>query len=194
MDLVIKHHDPKPSVIIQRYCFNTRNRCGGESISTNVAEFRHLPEHCSFGTSLNEMLHDWIVCRIEDQKIQQRLLAEPELIFDKAFELALAYASEADLQSTAKVSQDPVHKFQVKQPLPCYHYRGKHKSGDCYHKAAECHNCDKVGHLSHVCVRARVSLQWGKCHVHSNTQPPTLQTCCLKTLMIIQCITLQDLQ
>ena len=149
MDLVIKHHDPKPSVIIQRYRFNTRNRCGGESISTYVAELRHLSEHCSFGTSLNEMLHDWIVCRIEDQKIQQRLLAEPELILDKAFELALA--SEADLQSTAKVSQNPVHKLQVKQSLPCYHYGGKHKSGDCCHKDAECHNCDKVGHLGHVC-------------------------------------------
>jgi len=70
VELVGKHHDPKPSVIVQRYRFNTRNRRGGESISTYVAELRHLSEHCNFGTSLNEMLRDRIVCGIEDQKIQ----------------------------------------------------------------------------------------------------------------------------
>ena len=70
VDLVTKHHDPKPSVIVQRYCFNTRNCQGGESISTYVAELCHLSEHFNFETSLNEMLRDWIVCGIEDQTIQ----------------------------------------------------------------------------------------------------------------------------
>ena len=70
VDLVTKHHNPKPSVIVQRYRFNTRNCQGGESISTYIAEIRHLSEHCNFGTSLNEMQRDWIVCRIEDHKIQ----------------------------------------------------------------------------------------------------------------------------
>ena len=42
VDLVTKHHDPKPSAIVQRYRFNTRNRQAGESISTYVAELRHL--------------------------------------------------------------------------------------------------------------------------------------------------------
>ena len=55
------------------------------------------------------------------------------------------------MQPAAKVPQNPAHKLQVKQPLPCYHYGGKHKSGDCRHKAAKCHNCGKVGHLARVC-------------------------------------------
>ena len=197
VDLVTKHHDPKPSVIVQRYSFNTRNCRSEESISTYAAELRHLSEHCNFGTALNETLREWIVCRIEDQKIQRRLLAEPELTFDKAFELALASESAdknaKDLQPAAKAPQDPVHKLQVRQPLPCYHCGGKQKSGDCCHKAAECHNCGKVGHLAHVC-KSKVSLQWGKCHAHRNAQLLALQTCCLKTLMIIQCTTLKDLQ
>ena len=60
-DLVTKHHDPKPSVIVQRYHFNTRNCRGGESISTCVAKLHHLSEHYNFGSSLNEMLHNWIL-------------------------------------------------------------------------------------------------------------------------------------
>ena len=146
-------------MVVQRYHFNTRNRHSGESISTYVAEFRHLSAHCNFEPSLNEILRDRIVCGIEDQKIQRRLLAEPELTFDKAFEVALASESAdknaKDLQPAAKVPQDPVYKLQVKQPLPCYHCGGKHKLGDYHHKAAECHNCGKVGHLASVCKSKR---------------------------------------
>ena len=74
------------------------------------------------------MLRDWIVCGIEDQKIQRRLLAEPELTFDKAFELALASKSAdknaKDLQPAAKVPQDPVHKIQVKHDCPAITVEG----------------------------------------------------------------------
>ena len=82
-------------------------------------------------------------------------MVEPELNFDKGFKLVLASESAdknaEDLQPAAKVPQDPVHKLQVKQPLPYYHCGGKHKAVDCHHKIAECHNCGKVRHLARVC-------------------------------------------
>ena len=111
VDLVAKHHDPKPSVIVQRYCFNTRNRCAGESISTYVAELRHLLEHCNFRGSLNEMLRDQIVCRIEDPKIQWRLLTEPELTLDKAFEVSLASESADKNAKDLQPAKEPVHNY-----------------------------------------------------------------------------------
>ena len=89
-ETVQKHHDPKPSTIVQHYRFNTRHRRVGESVSTYVAELHHLSNHCDFGPSLQQMLRDRLVCGIEDPNIQWRLLAEPDLTFDKAFELALA--------------------------------------------------------------------------------------------------------
>ena len=105
VDLVTKHHDSKPFVVVQRYCFSTRSCCGGESISMYVAELHHLSEHCYFGTSLNKMLRDQIVYRIEDPKIQRQPLAEPQFTFDKEFELAVASESAdknaKDLQPAA---------------------------------------------------------------------------------------------
>ena len=92
-EIVQKHHDPKPSVIVQRYRFNTRYHCVGESVSTYVAELCQLSNHCDFGPSLQQMLRDILVCGIEDPKIQRRLLAESDLSFDKAFELTLASES-----------------------------------------------------------------------------------------------------
>ena len=78
-----RHHNPKPSVIVQWYLFNTQNHCVGESVSTYVAELCYLSHHCEFGPSLHEMLRDRLVCSIEDPKIQWRWLAEPELTFKK---------------------------------------------------------------------------------------------------------------
>ena len=34
MEVLQKHYDPKPSVIVQRYRFNTRNRLTGETIAS----------------------------------------------------------------------------------------------------------------------------------------------------------------
>jgi hypothetical protein len=44
-----------------------------------VAELRKLSEHCNFGTTLNDMLRNRLVCGVGDQRIQRRLLAEPDL-------------------------------------------------------------------------------------------------------------------
>ena len=62
VEIVQKHHDPKPSVIVQRYRFNSRSRRAGESVAAYVAELRHLSEHCEFGMTLNEMLRDRLNC------------------------------------------------------------------------------------------------------------------------------------
>ncbi len=53
-----------------------------------MAALRALAEHCSYGASLNGMLRDRIVCGINHDKIQQRLLAEKDLSYAKALELA----------------------------------------------------------------------------------------------------------
>jgi len=55
-----------------------------------VAILRKAAEHCNFGTSLNEMLWDRLVCGIANSTVQKRLLAEKELTLDKAVSLAQA--------------------------------------------------------------------------------------------------------
>ncbi|MCY3927857.1 MAG: retroviral-like aspartic protease family protein [Acidobacteria bacterium] len=157
VEIVQKHHDPKPSVIVQRYRFNSRNRRTGESVATYVAELRQLSEHCEFGTSLNEMLRDRLVCGVEEPRIQRRLLAEPDLTFDKAFELALAAESAdknaKDLQLTASPT---VNRVQHKKN--CHRCGDKHSPADCKFKTAECRKCGKKGHIARVC-KSKLTLQ-----------------------------------
>ena len=81
-------------------------------------------------------------------------MAEPDLTFDKAFELAVVSESAdknaKDLQAT-KFPQASVNRVQSKQIKLCYRCGGKHKAVDCQFKSTECHKCSKKGHLACIC-------------------------------------------
>ena len=82
------HYQPKPTVIVERFNFHSRYRKQEETVANFVADLRKLAGHCQFGDSLSDMLRDRLVCVINDKRIQRRLLAEPDLTFKRAFELA----------------------------------------------------------------------------------------------------------
>lgn len=65
-------------------------RAAKETVTEYVAVLRELAQHCNYGDKLKEMLHDRLVCGIADDRIQRRLLAEPELTFDRALKVAQA--------------------------------------------------------------------------------------------------------
>ncbi|CAC5392405.1 unnamed protein product [Mytilus coruscus] len=98
--LVKDHRDPVPSEIIQRFKFNSRTRHSDESVRTFIAALRSLTEHCNYGDTLNAMLRDRLVVGIKSDRIQRRLLAEPNLTFDKALEIATA------METAEKNAQD----------------------------------------------------------------------------------------
>ena len=73
-----------------------------------VAALRALSEHCEYGDSLKLMLRDRLVCGINHEGIQRRLLSEKYLTFDNALEIALAMEAAAkdtkDLQSASSTA------------------------------------------------------------------------------------------
>ena len=86
VDVLSKHYKPVPSEIVKRFRFNSSARNPGESIAAYVAELRALAEFSNFGDTLETMLRDRIVCGINDDLIQRRLLSEPKLDYAKAVE------------------------------------------------------------------------------------------------------------
>ena len=88
--LAKEFHDPKPSVIVQQYKFNSRVRAMDESIVTYIAALRQLAKHCAYKDTLPEMLRDRLVCGVNHAGIQKRLLAEKDLTFTNALDIAQA--------------------------------------------------------------------------------------------------------
>ncbi|XP_043216310.1 uncharacterized protein LOC122378840 isoform X1 [Amphibalanus amphitrite] len=84
------HYHPKPSVTVARFRFFSCYRLPGESIQTYIARLRQFAGDCQFGTFLEEMIRDRLVCGVKSDLIQSRLLSEPELSLKKATEMAVA--------------------------------------------------------------------------------------------------------
>ena len=165
VELVRAHHNPKPSATVQRFKFNSRHRRQGESVVAFVAELRQLTEYCDFGASLDDILCDRLVCGINDERIQQRLLAETNLTFQRAFELAQALEAAArharDLQQKSPV--ESIHAIRSRKEAEssdseegeCYRCKGRHAANNCRFKRADCHKCGKRGHIARACRNSK---------------------------------------
>ncbi len=117
------------------------------------------------------MLRDRLVCGINNEVIQRRLLSEGDLTFDKALKMTVAMeAAASNARDLAKatpatarteavnvVSKDvTTDKRAKKKPSqsgkPCYRCKkGNHEPSDCRFKTAECYKCGKVGHIKTAC-------------------------------------------
>ena len=146
-----------------RFKFNCRFRKQGETIQQYVAELRSLSEHCDFRDQLEEMMRDRLVCGVNDEKIQRRLLAESRLDFKKALELArareIADKNTRDIQqgnSVEKLKEQPVNRLSKQQgkhaAKECYRCGGKfHGAEKCRYKDEKCYRCHKKGHKAIKC-------------------------------------------
>ena len=102
------HYNPAPSEIIQQYKFHTRIQQSGESITKFVAELRSIAQDCKFGDTLNDLLKDRLVCGINDDSVQRRLLSEKALNFDSALDIATS-------MEAAKKSSDELQRQEPSQ-------------------------------------------------------------------------------
>lgn len=161
--LMKEHFNPKPSEIVQRYKFDSRSRQSTETVSAYVAELRRLAHDCNYGTTLEQMLRERLVCGINDNRIQRRLLSETDLTFEKAFKIAVA--AEAASKNVQDLHKAPLACNSMKtegslkkegdwrkRDKECYRCQGKqHSAAECKFKEAKCHCCGKIGHIAKAC-------------------------------------------
>ena len=89
VEMITAHYDPKPSFIVQCFKFYNSSRATGESIAVFVAALCKIAEHCQYKDTLKDMLRDCLVCGVNHEGIQCKLLAEKNLTYEKALEIAL---------------------------------------------------------------------------------------------------------
>ena len=178
--LVKDHLTPRPSSIVQRFHFNARTQSENESVSQYVAELRKLAETCEFDASLENMLRDRLVCGLRDPKTQRRLLAESQLIFGKAFEIAqaseLAEKSVKDLQGQSQTDSVQALKLEPAkhrkwQSSVCSHCGGKHQSSKCRFRDAECYSYGKTGHIAKVCRSSKAPRHRSRSPIRNSQLP-----------------------
>ena len=155
-----KHFKPAPSEIVDRFKFHSRSRKPGESVARFVAELRALAEFCNFGDTLNVMLRDRIVCGINDDATQRRLLAEPDLNYAKAVETArsmeAASLSMKELKSGPPSAGGYASGSNTATLLPTVHRTsaatGSPESGPVSRREPICYRCGVKGHTVAKCI------------------------------------------
>ena len=136
--LVGNHHNPKPSVIVQQFKFHSFFRKQGQSVANFVVELRQLSVHCDFGAVLDDMLRDRLVCGINNDAIQRRLLGETTpLSFKKALEIFHGMEMAANNVRDIRVPQAvAVHQVRRETDKParrveCFRCGGAHYANYC---------------------------------------------------------------
>ena len=132
------HFKPAPSEIVERCKFHTIFRRVGESVATFVSELRSLLEFCNFGDTLEVMIRDRIVCGINDEAMQKRLLAEPKLTYARAIELAQSLE-----QADKNVKELKLKSKGIENAMGTASEQEVHRVSE-----QRCFRCGKLGHLT----------------------------------------------
>ena len=159
---------------MERYKFFTRVRKSGETIAMFMSELRRLAKTCGFGDSLNVMLRDRLVCGVNDNSIQRRLLQEKRMTLERAMEIALGMETAESLEhaGNADAAASGTHRrstqgFNSSTPKvlkkasaasSCCFRCGKrtHEPSCCPFRTKDCFYCKKKGHTQLVC-RSRLA-------------------------------------
>ena len=159
------HLKPVPNEIAERFHFFKRDRKRGETVSDYITELRRLSEHCAFGDQLNVYLRDRLVCGLNSESIQQKLLSIKDLDLSKALNTARSYESASRdarlIHSGGEVSGSSAGVHQTSRWM-----QEEANAGECIHKiqgkamgsdTRECYRCGNQGHLANVCPFATYS-------------------------------------
>ena len=99
------HYKPQRVTIAERFRFNKRNQGDNESVADYIVALKQLASSCEFGAFLNEALRDRFVRGLRHESIQKRLLADKDLTFNTACDVA--HATELAASDTLELSGKP---------------------------------------------------------------------------------------
>ena len=168
--MLSRHYHCGENEVISSYQFDTRNQAENETISDYIVALQKLSINCAFGdeNQLNKRLRNRLVVGVKEDAIRNRLLAEHDLSWKRACEIAIQmdmarYGSKL-IHAQSSVNAVKQHKSQqqhrfvkpksashIDSDQKCYRCHGKHTADACRFKNAKCFNCNKIGHISKAC-------------------------------------------
>ena len=103
-----EHKNPKPNLISKNFKFNSRNHADVKTISEYMTKLQDLTQYCDYGTVLNNMLWNRLVCGVNHCQIREKLFSEgSSLTFEKV--LSIAISIEAAIKQSLLINKHQQH-------------------------------------------------------------------------------------
>jgi len=100
---------PRHNIVYERYQFWRQTQAPGENIDTFVTSLCDKAKSCDFGSQEESMIRDHIVLTCPDQRLQERLLRDPDLTLARALTIYRAAESRKeqhhDVARTTSIDQ-----------------------------------------------------------------------------------------
>ncbi|XP_049268704.1 uncharacterized protein K02A2.6-like [Rhipicephalus sanguineus] len=176
-----EHYSPQVNETAASHAFFVRRQGDNEAVKDFVAYLRRLAKDCNFGSFLDRMLRDRIVCGIRDDEARRFLLTQRKLTLQEAEEFAMSSETadrnvrsmkDTDCRNDAgdvllvqrrrssgrkrgsgHDSEEPRHS--------CWRCGSSHSEHECQHVGKVCRKCGTKGHLARMCQRRRGGRQAG---------------------------------
>ncbi|XP_063368298.1 uncharacterized protein LOC134656717 [Cydia amplana] len=134
---------PKKNLTIERHRFFTRCQHDGESIEQYAFELRKLSATCEFGTLMQDLIRDRLICGIKEDALRERLLREPELTLSKSLDIC-NLAQMSKMQAGAIKQESVEHNAHVVENNPKHNteYNWNSEGGQIWgvsHRGAPAH-------------------------------------------------------
>ena len=178
VDLIMEKFDhfcrPRKNTTMLRHKFFIYQQSEGQRFLAFVTELRQLSEECEFGELKDSLIHDLIICGVNNSRLRERMLREPELDLQRA--IKLGQAAEETKQHIKELSEgieslSSVH-YVTKNTKPikpqasiksqpgsnkstmfnsCKFCGRSHKRGECPAYGRKCHKWKKPNHFANFC-------------------------------------------
>ena len=141
---------PKKNTVFERHQFWAHPMTVSGSIDKYVTKLRQKSEDCEFGAAENDMIRDKIVFSMDDQRLKERLLREPNLTLEKAIDTCrAAVAARAQIEAMSAATQErSVHAVHKKKQDSQPRYKGSQQSFQHTQSSGHVNTCIKCG-ISH---------------------------------------------
>ena len=163
-----KYCTPRKNITYERYIFHTRKQKAKENVDEYVTSLKILAANCEFGSIEESLIKDMLVLGVNDKKLRENMLLDPELTLEKA--ISMAKANERTKEELGVIEEDSAKEEEAfavrreksgnKARKECWFCGIKHVFGreKCPAYGKSCHNCSEKNHFAAMCKKKRTEI------------------------------------